>query len=295
MSKQSSQLYVLGHPVAHSKSPVMHNALYQALGLDWRYDLRDAATEQDAEAFLRKADFLGINITMPYKPHAFAAALHKDPSAVLAQGANVLVHQQGGLACYNMDGLGCMAYLKHAGAQLPGSRVVVCGTGPTSLAILHAAALEGAAEVMLLGRSAQRTQQVLDGYLQRLQATDHAALAQTTVFASSSYDQAQAAIGRATIVLDATPLGMNAGDPAPFSTDLLHAGQFVFDVVYGHGATALAEGAARAGATFVDGSGMLVGQAVLGARLFMQAAGKPADWDFDWAFDVMARAAGFAV
>ncbi|MDO4502420.1 MAG: shikimate dehydrogenase [Coriobacteriia bacterium] len=291
----TAQLYVLGHPVAHSKSPAMHNALYQALGLDWRYDLQDAPAEEDALAFLEKQDFLGINITMPYKPHAFRAAQVQDPSAVLAQGANVLVHEERGLTCYNMDGLGCMAYLKHAGAQIKGAKVTVCGTGPTSLAILHAAAAEDAASATLLGRSAQRTAATLEAYLQRLAQTDHAHLAQATAFAASSYDQADQVIADATVIIDATPLGMKPGDPAPFSTDLLHAGQFVFDAVYGHGETALAAGAKAAGCTFVDGSGMLVGQAVLGAQIFLQAAGQPADFDFGWAFDVMAKGAGFAV
>lgn len=290
-----AQLYVLGHPVAHSKSPVMHNALYRELGLNWRYDLQDAPREQDARAFLAAADFLGINVTMPYKPHAFQAAQVKDASAVLAQGANVLVHEKRGLACYNMDGLGCMAYLRHVGAQLAGAQVAVCGTGPTSLAIAHAAAKEGAASVLLLGRSASRTATVMEGYLERLRSTDDASLAQQVDFGASSYEQAKEQLAQATVIVDATPLGMKPGDPAPFNVDVLHRGQFVFDVVYGHGQTALAAAACAAGCRFADGSGMLVGQAVLGAQIFLQAAGQDGDLDFGWAFSVMAQAAGFAV
>lgn len=291
----SNQLYVLGHPVAHSKSPAMHNALYQALGLDWHYDLKDAPEEQQALDFLEAADFLGINITMPYKPHAFRAAQVQDPSAVLAQGANVLVHEDQGLACYNMDGLGCVAYLKHAGAKLQDACVIVCGTGPTSLAIMHAAAKEGAAQVTLLGRSAERTAAVLQGYLERLAQTDDAPLADAVDFAAGSYADSTQAIADATVIVDATPLGMNPGDPAPFDVALLHEGQFVFDAVYAHGETALAAGAKAANCAFVDGSGMLVGQAVLGAKIFLMAAGKPADFDFGWAFEIMAKGAGFAV
>lgn len=291
----AAQLYVLGHPVAHSKSPAMHNALYRELGLSWRYDLRDAPQEQDAQEFLAAAEFLGINVTMPYKPHAFQAAQVRDASAVLAQGANVLVHEDRGLTCYNMDGLGCMAYLRHAGAQLPGARVAVCGTGPTSLAIAHAAAKEGAAQVLLLGRSAIRARAAMEGYLERLASTQDAPLAGEVDFAASSYDQAQEQLAQATVIVDATPLGMKPGDPAPFNTQVLHQGQFVFDAVYGHGQTALAAAACGAGCTFADGSGMLVGQAVLGAQIFLRAAGWDGDLDFGWAFSIMARAAGFAV
>ena len=291
----TEQLYVLGHPVAHSKSPAMHNALYRELGLNWRYDLKDAPAEADALAFLEEGAFLGINITMPYKPHAFRAAAVQDPSAVLAQGANVLVHEPRGLACYNTDGLGCVAYLESAGAQFAGASVMVCGTGPTSLSIMHAAAKQGAERVTLVGRSAQKTQAVLESYLQRLAQTADATLAHKTQFLPADYSQAQAVAGSANIVVDATPLGMKEGDPAPFSTEFLHEGQFVFDVVYGHGETALARGAKAAGAAFADGSGMLAGQAVLGAQLFLRAAGVEADFSFSWAFAIMAQAAGFSV
>ena len=93
MTEQSEgeRLYILGHPVAHSKSPVMYNAVYGACGLPWTYDFADYAELDDARTFLDERQFLSINITTPYKPLAFEAATRKDPSAVLAQGANVLV------------------------------------------------------------------------------------------------------------------------------------------------------------------------------------------------------------
>ena len=59
----SEKLYVLGHPVSHSKSPVMYNAVYEKAGLDWHYGLMDVPTVPEAEAFLAARDFLSINIT----------------------------------------------------------------------------------------------------------------------------------------------------------------------------------------------------------------------------------------
>ena len=64
----SEKLYVLGHPVSHSKSPVMYNAVYEKAGLPWHYGLMDVPTAPEAEAFLAARDFLSINITTPYKP-----------------------------------------------------------------------------------------------------------------------------------------------------------------------------------------------------------------------------------
>ena len=64
------RLYVLGHPVAHSKSPVMHDAACRALGLDWEYGLMDCASEAEARKFLASGEWLACNVTMPYKPLA---------------------------------------------------------------------------------------------------------------------------------------------------------------------------------------------------------------------------------
>lgn len=290
------QLYVLGHPVAHSKSPAMHNALYEELGLDWRYDLMDCTSLEQAQSFIDAGDFLGINITMPYKPLAFESAEIAYSSAVLAQGANVLVHAKEGFACHNMDGLGCVRYLISEGAQFKGRRIVVCGTGPTSLAIMHAAATVGGADVCLLGRDADKAKAVLDNYLERLSQTDDASLAKKCYFNSGDYESRALAIACADVVIDATPLGMKANDPAPFRVDLLGENQFVFDVVYGHGETALAKAAKQNGCKkFVDGSGMLVSQAVLGAWEFLKAGGVDSLPAYDKAFSIMAKAAGFSL
>ena len=77
------KLYVLGHPVAHSKSPVMYNAVYAKLGFPWEYDLMDCETPAEAKAFLAARDFLSVNITTPYKPEALAAATARAASATL--------------------------------------------------------------------------------------------------------------------------------------------------------------------------------------------------------------------
>ena len=146
MTEQSEgeRLYILGHPVAHSKSPVMYNALYERLGLPWTYALADYAELDEARAFLDARDFLSVNITTPYKPLAFQAATRKAASAQLAQGANVLVRKDEQLIGFNTDGDGCVKFLELAGVTFKGKRVVVCGTGPTALSILHACAIAGA-------------------------------------------------------------------------------------------------------------------------------------------------------
>jgi len=280
----TGHLYILGYPVGHSKSPAMHNAAYKALGLDWDYDFMSCEHEADARAFLDTRSWVACNVTMPYKPLAYQVADHRAEAVELAGGANVLVLHEGELFSDNTDGVGCVAYLRRIGVDFDGAKVAVCGTGPTSLAIMHACAQAGAGNVALFGRNLEKTRAVLDHVAER---------GVKGPFEACDYDCGREQIAEADVIVDATPLGMAPGDPAPFDTGLLSAGQTVLDVVYGHGETTLIAAAAHAGCTAVDGAGMLVAQAVETvvdlARITRQFD-IPEQLDL---FDVMARAAGF--
>lgn len=306
----SERLYLLGHPIAHSKSPAMYNAVYEQLGLPWRYELADCATEQEARALLDGRGFLSVNITTPYKPLAFEAATAKAASAKLARGANLLARKGDALLAFNTDGQGCVSYLERTGFSFASARVVVCGTGPTALAIVHACAGAGADEVVLVGRDKERAQRVLAAYVD-----EYGALARATVdlpaaedhhrsfrqaldetsFKFGSYTTSTQAIAAADLVVNATPLGMVPGDSAPFDTALLRRGQTVFDVVYGHGRTALVAAACAAGCTVHDGAGMLVAQAVATVRALLDINGIEASASSDCLFSLMADAAGFQI
>lgn len=283
----SEKAYILGHPVAHSKSPAMHNAAYRALGLKWEYGYADRETEIDARVFLNVRNWRALNVTMPWKPLAYELADERSVAAKLAQGANVLVNWGDRVYADNTDGKGCVSYLQRCGVPFEGARVAVCGTGPTSLAIMHACAEAGAECIALLGRDAGKAQQVLEAY------SKCAGASHGTEFAAGSYQGQATAIARATLVIDATPLGMQPGDPAPFSVGLLSAGQTVFDVVYGHGETALVAAARATGCQVHDGAGMLVAQAVETLKDIAAITGAfaiPAHMDL---FAIMAEAAGF--
>ena len=308
----TEHLYILGHPISHSKSPVMYNAVFERAGLDWTYGFMDLPEKAEAERFLSERAFLAINITTPYKPEAFEAADAKAASAQLAHGANVLVKKDDTLIGYNTDGQGCVAYLEREGVDFRNKRVAVCGTGPTSLSILNAVAQAGPAEVLLLGRQVERAHDVLRTYVDELGALvdrtvnmpafqpHHLSIAEVykqVDFKYGSYDTSRQALAAADIILDATPLGMNEGDPAPFDTALLRQNHpVVFDVVYGHGTTALVAAARDAGCTAFDGAGMLVGQAVVTVDILRDITGEEAlDFSHEELFELMAKAAGFTL
>lgn len=309
----TTKLYLLGHPVSHSKSPAMYNAVYSRLGLGWHYGLADLASPQEAQAFLQDKNFLAINITTPYKQLAFQAADIKAASARLTQGANVLVRKGDALVGYNTDGEGCIAAMERAGVNFAGVKVAVCGTGPTSLAILHAAALAGAQAVALFSRSKDRSKQVLQAYLDRFDTLRRAAidLAQAdlssgktghrtfrqayedTRFQFASYEASPRTLASADVVINATPLGMRAGDPAPFDTQVLNQSQVIFDCIYGHGITALVQAAQAAGCTTYNGAGMLVAQAVATVYAVCSLQGVQVPYTHDQLFSIMATA-GFS-
>lgn len=308
----------------------MYNAVYAACGLPWRYGSMDIADEGEARAFIERGGFLSINITTPYKPLALACASESDAAARLAGGANLLVSEGASVAradsagsvdepregddaadkprlhAYNVDGLGCVAYLEREGVAFAGADTVVCGTGPTAMSILNAV-LGAGANVRLLGRDAQRTQQALARYLELAGSGEDgsgnedaneagsAARGPKPAVTAGSYAESRSAIERADIIIDATSLGMSEGDPAPFDTNLISPRQVVFDTVYGHGTTALMAAARDAGAKALDGSGMLVGQAVATLDIVARAAGIELPFPHDRLFPLMADAAGFSL
>lgn len=306
----TERLFIVGHPVAHSKSPAMHDALYRAVGLEWEYGFADQEDDRAARTFIADRSFLGCNVTMPYKRIAFAQADVQAASAKLAGGANVVANKDGLLICYNVDGKGCIGFLELAGVTFADARVVVCGTGPTSLAIMHAAVEAGAADITLLGRDKCKAQERVDAYLEEYRlllgtavpmpsaVEGHLSFADAYEHANfrfGDYAGARRAIAQADVIVDATPLGMQPDDPSPFDVSLMHEGQAVMDVVYGHGQTALLAAARNVGARAFDGAGMLVAQAVDTAQIFFDIFGVECSLTQREMFDIMARGAGFAL
>lgn len=306
---ETKSLYIVGHPVTHSKSPVMYNALYSNLGLPWHYDFMDIADASSAQKFLNGDDYLSVNITTPYKPEAFEAAEIKAASATLAKGVNLLINKEGHKLGYNVDGVGCVEFLEHMGIEFKDAQVVVCGTGPTALSILHACAQAGASTITLLGRDKNRACDVLTEYVDNyrhlastaiplpsanekhlsfVEAYEHAE------FKFGTYATSTKALSAADVIIDATVLGMKDGDPAPFDTSLLREGQVVLDTVYGHGTTALVAAARECGCRVFDGAGMLVSQAVLSATIVCEVENVELDKSYAELFDIMAKAANFS-
>ena len=250
---------VIGHPVAHSFSPVLHNAAFAATGLDWVYVALDVAPGDVAQAFdgVRALGIAGLSVTMPHKEAAAAAADELTDDARLLGAVNCIVNRDGTLVGHNTDGAGLLAALAADVDYAPhGARCVVLGAGGAARAVVLALARADAAEIAVVARR-----------------PDAAAVAAQLAGEAGAVVDAEVApsrIAAADLVVNATPVGMGHPSPGdvPFDLDDLRPGQIVVDLIYQPLLTPLVAGARERGLVAVNGLGMLVHQAALAFELW---------------------------
>ncbi len=256
---------IIGEPVAHSRSPAIHNAAYQALGLDWVYVAFPVAvgSVRDALAGLAALGAAGCNVTMPHKAEAARACSRLEASAAALGVVNTVVTRPGCLVGSSTDGDGFLDAAREADVPLEGRSVLVVGAGGAARALVHSLGTAGARVVV-----AARRPDV---------AAEAAALAPGA--RAVALDQVATELPTSDVVVNATPLGMR-GEPPPFDPSALHAGQVVVDAVYSPPETPLLTAARERGARPLNGLGMLVHQA---ARSFTLFTRQPAPLEAMWA------------
>ncbi len=243
---------VMGYPVAHSLSPLLHNTAFAHLGVDWvsvGFPVAPGAAA-GALAGARALGLGGLSVTMPHKEDVAAAVVVRTPVAERLGAVNCVADDGGGWLGDNTDGAGLLDALARGGTFVPaGHRCVVVGAGGAARAVVAALGDAGAAEVVVVNRTAER-------------AVAAAALAGPAGRVGSA-DDARAA----DLVVNATPAGMGdvVGGPSGWPVDpgLLGPGQVVVDLVYHPAVTPWLAAVAARGATTRNGLGMLVHQAAL--------------------------------
>jgi shikimate dehydrogenase len=248
----SQRAAVLGKPIAHSLSPVLHNSGYAAAGLvDWRYTAIECAAVElpDLLAGLGP-DWAGLSLTMPLKEVALAVADEVTPVAEALGAANTLVRGPRGWLAENTDAPGMIDAL--TGVSLPTvDSVAVLGAGGTARAALAAAARLGAGSVEVYARRAEAVVElrpVADRLGLRLSHVDFAEAARC---------------GAADLVISTVPKGVADHVAVDWRPDTV-----LFDAVYEPWPTPLAASAQAAGARIVSGLDLLLTQAVHQFRLF---------------------------
>lgn len=260
ISGHTQPFAVLGHPIGHTLSPVMHNASFAELGLDAIYLAFDVKPERLMTVLpaLRSLGFGGLNLTIPHKEVAFRGLEKLDPSAQLLGAVNTVQFAEEGMIGHNTDGFGFLRALDEAfGRNTRGDAVFVLGSGGAGRAVALMAAQAGAREVTLADLDRARSERVGE------EIRGHFPGVAVRVV-STPAEQATAA-RQADLVVQATPVGMKATDQSLLPPEAFRSGQRAFDLIYHMAETVFMKAARAGGAQASNGLGMLLHQ---GARAF---------------------------
>jgi len=259
---QSSQEVVccLGHPVAVNPTQYMMEKAFAAAGLDWRYLTCDVPPEKLADAMrgIRALAFKGANFTIPHKVTVIPFLDSLSPAAERIGAVNCLNRVGEKLVGENTDGKGFYQSLREA-CDPAGLSIVILGAGGAARAIAVELALAGAAEIMIVNRSAERGQALVDVLRQRTSAKAE------LVLLAGNYAVADSAA----IFINATSIGLgDAAARVPVAVESLRSDLIVADVVFNPPQTWLIRTAADHGCRTIDGLGMLVNQAVISFKIW---------------------------
>lgn len=274
---------LIGHPVAHSRSPALQQAAFDALGIAARYELWDTPPEALAAriAALRQPGYLGANVTIPHKAAVIPLLDALDPLAARLAAVNTIAREAAPvsgsvrLVGYNTDVTGLCRALAEQGAWTAGRRMLVLGAGGAAQAALGVAALEGAA-VWIAARRVEAARAALDAFQRRAHAGDLASpdnpdRSPDHAIALDDVERLSAALATTAVLINATPVGTRDPDASPIPVALLRhlpAGAFVFDMVYNPPETALVRAARALGLRASGGLPMLLYQGADAFRLW---------------------------
>lgn len=266
---------LIGHPVAHSMSPVIHAAAYRELGFSHRYELLDAPDESAFEAgvrALRRGEIAGANVTVPYKRHALRLADRRDESAAGVGAANVLCRDANGdIAAYNTD-VPALAQEISDNRRKP-EVVLVLGSGGAALAAVAAAQRLGARNIGVASRRWVAEIPPADwDRAEEFRALGAAALPWPNDTQSALVFSAFCR--RTEVLIQATSAGMLGAEPGEPVAELvpwavLPPQSLAYDLVYNPMETPFIRAARARGLTATHGLGMLVGQAALAIELWL--------------------------
>lgn len=254
MAERFPKAFVCGHPISHSRSPLIHGHWLHTLGIVGSYEAIDILPEAFAN-FLRgieAAGFRGGNITIPHKEAAFATVDGHDEASELIGAINTVWVEEGRLLATNTDWSGFSANLDEGAPEwADGRRAVVLGAGGSARAILYALLRKGYREVRVVNRTFDRAGELADRFGERVSA--------------HGWDAVPELLTDCDLLVNTTSLGMaGRDDTLPYDLAPLPTSAIVTDIVYVPLQTPLLVAARDRGVKTVDGLGMLLHQAVPG-------------------------------
>lgn len=253
MPEPLSRAFVIGHPIAHSRSPKIHRHWLEAYGISGSYEAIDVAPDDLAEFIrsLKERGFRGGNVTIPHKEAVFGLVKRRDEAAEQIGAVNTLWFEDGVLWGGNTDAHGFAANLdEYVPDWFRSGPAMVLGAGGAARAIIHALKQRGVKDIRIVNRTLSRAQELADRFGRGVSA--HATAATDELLADTG------------LLINTTALGMHGNEGLPADPARLPGTAIATDIVYVPLQTPLLAAAARCGLKTVDGLGMLLHQAVPG-------------------------------
>jgi len=251
---ETKRVCVMGWPVEHSRSPLIHNYWIEKYGVENAVYEKRAVKPEEAEETIRNLNdlgYIGANVTVPHKETAYQVLPRRDRMASRIGAVNTIVTKAGGLEGRNTDGYGFIANLKEGAPDWDRSKpAVVLGAGGAARAVIAALWEEGINEVRLVNRTKLRAEKLAADLSLPVLVID--------------WENRNAALPGAGLLVNTTSLGMEGNDPLDLDISKLPGEAVVTDIVYSPLITPLLDAARKQGLKTVDGLGMLLHQAVPG-------------------------------
>ncbi len=247
---------LIGDPVGHSLSPIIHNAAFDYMGLNWCYVPLSVQRQRLREAIegIKALGFTGVNVTMPFKTDVLGLL---DEVAMFAESVgavNTILIDKDRLIGYNTDGRGFYtALVRDMGYDVRGRKVLVLGAGGASRSVTVSLALAGCASITIVNRSPERSRQLVD--IIKKSVPDIRA---DWLSPSDNYDML---VAESDVIINATPLTTFTGSVLRVPVAMLNRNQIVCDLNYSLYQPPLLQEAEARGAQVIDGKGMLLYQA----------------------------------
>jgi len=255
----TTDLYcVMGHPVAHSRSPWIHARFAELTGEQLHYDKREIPLDHFARSVQTFIDEggRGCNITVPFKFEAARIATHTSERGLLARASNVLTFKDGQILADNTDGIGLVTDIeRNAGVVLKGLRLLLIGAGGAAAGVLGPLLQAGPAHISVTNRTLHKASELVARHLPLAAQHETELEAHTLHDFDAPFD----------VVINATASSLS-GAGVPVDARVLKPGALACDMMYGPGAQGFMDWARAHGALARDGLGMLVEQA---AEAFM--------------------------
>ena len=259
---------LIGSPVSHSLSPMMHNDSFYHLGIDYVYLCFDAGPDRLPEVVkgLRYMNTYGFNLTMPDKTAVIPCLDEISAEASLCGAVNTVVNREGRLIGYNTDGTGFMRALLKNGFDPTGKEITLIGAGGAGSAIASAAVLGGFEKLNLACRHSRSWEKAKD-LADRLGRVSKKSVSLIDLADTAAFEKA---VSSSALLVNATNVGMapdTDAHPLP-SLDVLRSDLWVADAIYHPRQTALLKAARERGLKTVEGLDMLLGQGQEAFRLW---------------------------